>query len=303
METSTSTPLLGRAKTLPKRTPPTTIGKVKGKGNGNGNIMSFFKRTESAGTSGAIKKAEEESLFVEDVLAEAGEEVPTQMPTPPRDETFLDEVDFIKEESPTLRYNEDFVPFKRRKVEAPMVATSEPLVHQAPASGTKGPFADDSDSDEDEPATPEILKQTRGYETIEEERRGSTTTPPSDRMLVAKENDDNVVPAPQLKREATSIGEVNEFDSLDDFIDDEFVEDGEEFMERRWMEEQAELELGLEDDDPSTASRAAEISEDAGESAAITPDNAGSASCPICGGNTAGLVEQVSGSTRCSSLS
>jgi DNA cross-link repair 1A protein len=72
---------------------------------------------------------------------------------------------------------------------------------------------------------------------------------PKSREYSDQENEDNsptpandALPSlPLLKKEETSIDEWGKFDDIDEFPDDEFA-DGEEFIERKWMEEQARLE-------------------------------------------------------------
>jgi DNA cross-link repair 1A protein len=88
---------------------------------------------------------------------------------------------------------------------------------------------------------------------------------------------------PALKKEATSIDEWGKFDGMDEFPDDDEFDDGEEAVERRWMEEQARLE-------------AAEGEQDE-ESFEGFPDNRGdeppteevTATCPICDATLDGI--------------
>ncbi|KAL2444544.1 DNA cross-link repair protein pso2/snm1 [Exophiala dermatitidis] len=104
---------------------------------------------------------------------------------------------------------------------------------------------------------------------------------------------------PGLNYEGTSLGAAEEFGDNDDFEDDEFFEGGEEYMERRWMEEQRELEMGLDEDSKS---------ESGGESI-TTPrsyyedpalieaeDGDGPSLCPICNGSLKGLSESQASS-------
>ncbi|ETI26224.1 hypothetical protein G647_03001 [Cladophialophora carrionii CBS 160.54] len=98
---------------------------------------------------------------------------------------------------------------------------------------------------------------------------------------------------PALNREATSVFEAGEFGD-EDFVNDEFFEGGEEFMERRWMEEQREM--GMEFDDEDSKSEADSVwtprsyveDEPPGESNEESP---GLAVCPVCIGSIAGLSE------------
>jgi len=288
---STSTPLIGRTKMLPKRT-PASAWKSKVKANGNGNIMSFFKKAESGGTSGAAVKEEEESLFVDERPVKVKENVLIQIPTPPRDDILQDRIDFSRDNSPISRYNEDVLPSKRRKTDGTALTTSKPLVGESPEAPTKGPFADDSESDEVDTM---ILKRPLLADdenvVAKDEERSTPTRATEYRPVDANAED---FPPPRLKRETTSIGGANEFDGLGDFIDDEFPEDGEEHIERRWMEEQEELEMGLEDDDHEGTIGADRLPEEPRDPTTIVPNGDASASCPICGGSTAGMTEQAS---------
>ena len=324
MANPTSTPLLGKGKTLPKRTPSAGVGKTRGKANSNANIMSFFKKTESPGSSEVQNKEEDDSLFVAEKSSKAHEKVAIQTPTPPRDETFSDELECIKDESPTSRYNEDSVPIKRRKIDDTIAEIPDPANGNITMAQRNGPFADDSDSDEDtglevkrskseigeEWAHEEESVSTGNFDCDKEERprldtsnatsdmigtnQPSVTTPPSDstpgeKVLAG-------IRPPRLKRENTSVGGANDSDDIDDFIDDEFAEEGEEYLERRWMEEQEEIGYGMEYDDPGGLGlqESEGIAGKVNDQAAVAPVNTAPSNCPMCGGNTSGLTEEVS---------
>jgi DNA cross-link repair 1A protein len=95
----------------------------------------------------------------------------------------------------------------------------------------------------------------------------------------------------QLKKEATSIDDFGGFDDPEDFPEDDEFTGGEEFMERRWMEEQAALEAaenGIDVDDLADGC-------DPNLSKQAIHDGAAIASCPICDTKLPGLNdEQVS---------
>lgn len=76
---------------------------------------------------------------------------------------------------------------------------------------------------------------------------------------------------PTLKQEATSVDDWGQFEDGEDFGDDEFA-DGEEFVERKWMQEQARLEAAEQElfDEPFHG-----FEDDPVESE-LTP------ACPIC---------------------
>lgn len=99
---------------------------------------------------------------------------------------------------------------------------------------------------------------------------------------------------PPLNREDTSMFNAREFDDEEDFENDEFFEGGEEYMERRWMEEQREMEMGLDEDSKS----------ESGAESVTTPRSTTEHDvqiqsttigtiplCPICNGNMKGLSE------------
>jgi DNA cross-link repair 1A protein len=95
---------------------------------------------------------------------------------------------------------------------------------------------------------------------------------------------------PPLMRQDTSLYTPAEF-ADEEFGDDEFYEGGEEFLERQWMEEQAEMEAAFDEDSKSESGtesvRTPADDFDLPESPA--PDNV--ATCPICDGSLAGLTE------------
>lgn len=288
---ATSTPLQGKAKAPPRRTPTTAAGKVKGKPNGN--IMSFFKRAESSAATTANVKEEDETLFLEDSPIKGGAAMPLQTPTPPReepsDESTAEDGEMSIQNSPLSRYNEDAVPSKKRRTEDTLRQSSQ--INETKAAVAKGPFVDDSDSDDEPVNVPRLPTIETSIQVKEIDMVARDTSPVIEGQLSGKDPVDPAVPS--LKRETTSIGEVNDFDGIEDFIDDEFPEEGEEYLERRWMEEQADFEEGLEEG-PAMEDDTADV--EAGnhrETAMAIPQDAGSTSCPICGGNTAGLTDEV----------
>ena len=263
-----STPMVGRPVALLRKTTPIAAG-GKGKSKPNGNIMNFFKRAESAGGTILNAHVDEDDLFLQSTAMKGSTYEATQTPTPPREASSNfdspQEVDMWPS-GRISRFNEDETPAKRRRVSNDSntpARTDLAIVNNAP----KGPFLEDSDDDNDE-TQPPTLDPTDGKseEIFEPELKEVKSLGKS--LLVR---------APPLERETTNIQDVDDFEGVEDFIDDEFAEEGEEFLERRWMEEQAQLETGL--------------AEDGGE-----PENANavseSALCPVCGGKTARLSPQ-----------
>ena len=282
---ATSTPLQGKNKAITaKRTPTTGAGKAKGKPNGN--IMSFFKRAETSDatiTDVQAEVEEDEPLFLEDSPLKAGAKMPLQTPTPPREEssieTWPEGAGRGSVESPASRYNEDPMPSKRQRIED--TPRQLPPLKMPNPGPTMGPFVDDSDSDDEPPDF--------GFTGPDEESRSAVRNTTSVIEAQAPEKDPTGPAVPSLKQEMTSIREVNDFDGIEDFIDDEFPEEGEEYLERRWMEEQAEFEESLEEDQATEV----DTMDMQLNTTRVMPQDAGSTSCPICGGNTTGLTDQV----------
>ena len=268
------------------------MGTGKGKGKPNGNIMSFFKKAESSGATVTNFKEEEDGLFIGYSPQIGCANVPLQTPTPPREEssteTWPKDVEMNDGDYTIFRYNEGTTPSKRRRTgDTPI--QSPPMELTKPTS-SKGPFVDDSDSD-DEPLRPPSLCTIEST-TQEKDCQASLrdTTPEKE----PSGNDPVDTAVPGLKRETTSVGEVNDFDGIEDFIDDEFPEEGEEYLERRWMEEQAEFEEGLEDEGQAIGDNGMDVEPGVSrDEISMMPQDAGSSGCPICGGNTTGLNDQV----------
>ena len=194
-----------------------------------------------------------------------------------------------------------------------------------------GGFIDDASSDEEDttPSGPtssipdEVVERDPPepdnlplfpFKTIDKQRdykdgKGETIVRVSaaKRPQEARENDseiqqqveeaDTVPPIPCLNREGTSIFQGDEFDGVPDFEDDEFFEGGEEMMERRWMEEQRMLEVGLDEDSKS----------ESGEDGAMTPTDYNGhprqdeaykdrPSCPVCNASLRGTSESQASS-------
>ncbi|KUJ11092.1 DRMBL-domain-containing protein [Mollisia scopiformis] len=106
--------------------------------------------------------------------------------------------------------------------------------------------------------------------------------------LESVEKYDEMPSVPSLKKEATIIDEWGGFEDLEEFPDDDEFGEGEEAVERKWMEEQARLEaaeLGEDDesfngfdDEPMTETLISEL-----------PEESMTAACPICEAALAGI--------------
>lgn len=116
---------------------------------------------------------------------------------------------------------------------------------------------------------------------------------PANSMFSEVNPNDPVPGPPTLKRESTSVFDPGDFD--EDFDEDEFFEEGEEYLERRWAQEQQQLELDMmaEEDDMQTTkfSRALpDLQPDQTDNRAMSPP-ASETTCPICGGSLTGASE------------
>jgi len=99
-------------------------------------------------------------------------------------------------------------------------------------------------------------------------------------------------PIPSLNYEDTSVFVPGEFGEEDDLEKDDLFSNGEEDMERRWMEEQREMEVGLDEDSKSESGgesiKTTNVNDDFQDD--FAPEEA-VARCPICDGSMKGLSE------------
>ncbi|KAL9125351.1 MAG: hypothetical protein Q9217_005432 [Psora testacea] len=282
--------LRDRSKILLKGTP---VASVRDKGKANGNIMSFFKKAKSQESPAKSTHDGHQELFLDCGGEEMDLEASCQIPTPPHD-TCLAEM-YPCDDYSTIslaRYNEKAVSVKRRKVEeSPMMPDpgSKPPANAAP----KGPFLDDSEDEVEQSSVPFLNSPTKIEEKNEPNallKLSAENISIEDELALKDSNDSNL---PTMKREPTSLSDVDGFEGVTDFIDDEFPEGGEEYLERRWMEEQAQMDLELEQDNEDAGDIFTAVKYDrAEECTAISSQDAPSSACPICGGNTTGLTEQ-----------
>ncbi|KAF2754140.1 hypothetical protein EJ05DRAFT_489397 [Pseudovirgaria hyperparasitica] len=278
--------------------PGGNFGKLKAKPNGN--ILTFFKKAEE----------ENNALFVKDKRLVGS--VTSQQETTPEyeeDDSAADH-DVLTEG----RYNEEGGSIKKRRISA----DKDDFVHVSPlVSGIRsdsgqiedteqsslpsvrnGPFLEDSDSDSE--VTNMLYTRRRPIVT---EQQDFSTNEVDDRPKIKSEGadeksiSDTISSAPfNLKREATSapadvtLDAFNEFDNAnDDFEDDDFLE-GEENVERRWMEEQRLLELAednYERDENQEEPRPEVLPE------VLSSDyDADAPTCPVCSVGMAGVAEE-----------
>ena len=185
-------------------------------------------------------------------------------------------------------------------VSAPAKSNTSPTTRRDKVkTASTGPFVEDSESEDD--LTKELSKAVFGIAE-------PTVVPgPSDCMtetaLKGEPIDENIEDLriiPTLKREATSIVGDDGFDGIEDFIDDEFPEDGEEYMERQWMDEQRRIELGIEDEDDADEKVWGIKGKDDLDLQDRPYNEAEANSCPICNVDLGGITSEVRTFVQCS---
>ncbi|KAK3686283.1 DNA cross-link repair protein PSO2/SNM1 [Vermiconidia calcicola] len=262
----------------------------KGKEKANGNIMSFFKKPE-----------QETGLFVADKRGwEAVQLDETEVPEP----AVEDEAGATGAET---RFNENGGSIKRRKTEdltesqsTDSAIPSEELGNRTEAQQRTqkrvGPFLEESDS-EDEDEQPEALigmnvqqddSGTSDQMRVEMAPRQEPVDLEEPSTTDTRANDPK--PAPLIKQETScgpENGDFKDFEGMDDFDEDPF-EEGDEYMERRYMEEQARLEAEAEEDEKDYDP----LPQEEGEQP--KPPGEGPM-CPICSIGLAGASEQDAG--------
>lgn len=275
------------------RRTPASMGKSKGKANGN--ILSFFKKSESNAGMNSESQENEESLFLDSDAHEGTLQSLVQTPTPPHDippETFESQDLPLSIPSPSLRYNEDTAPSKKRRLSAETGdRKAESLEDAKPMP--RGPFYDDSD---DETEAARLLREDGIVERRKPIPNGIESAPleiPLAAMTVPLKEPDHSMKVPHLKQEQTSLEIADDFEGIEDFIDDEFPEEGEECIERRWMEEQAQMEMDMEQEDDNIGGATPELLNTRNEDCSVVqPQDAAASVCPLCCGSTAGMSEQ-----------
>ncbi len=240
------------------KTPNRMVKSPKTKAPQNASILSFFKKTPLP----------EESLFVRNKNA------------PPVD-SFIDVEHSHGDEPAEDRYNETPIAVKRLKLcdadkdangmgrgdGSGVVGTTTPPNGEK-RKARKGPFLDDSDSEDSSPLRdPE--KQAESSSSKEQDKQLSDIRPiwtPKEAVSGADSipRDANLVP--NLPNECSVDEDFGEFADMG-FPDEDDFEEGEEHRERRFMEEQARLEA---------------------EEAAVMEDSVMAECCPICNASLAG---------------
>lgn len=286
-------PTLSRSVAVPKSSSrPILLSSGKTRPKPNGSILSFFKKAPSLSTVENINLDLDESLFIEDNDFLKAQEV-LQTPTPPMESNSVEnspETKRIIDDEGMLRFNEEPGPVKRRRVEgSPILSPSSTNQKVKPVMRT-GPFFEDSDDEEEdhtlarfeERCPPDAaIPQTPLIETCEQIISDKTYI--KSEVVISQ-------PISLPRHESTKTEGKSEFEDIEDFID-EFPEEGEEYIERKWMEEYGEMEPGLDDNGLDDFSgprlRDSEL-----ETAPVAQETFKPV-CPICSMSFDGITDQV----------
>ncbi|KAK7753251.1 DNA cross-link repair protein PSO2/SNM1 [Diatrype stigma] len=288
----------------------------------NGNILNFFKKVEveeqlfCGGPLDSVDPADSAKP-----TNPASRPTPGALDTREQDD---DDVRDVEDNAVEKRYNEHQNTSKRRKLSrdgdhedrvsshastSEASTTSEPRNAPEATKPTKaalkaskprkvGPFLEDSDSDGEDDGTSESRTKETPHDSLPDIRipnLQAQSGPSLNNELSPITDDPPVIKphAPPIKHEDSSsvhadLQNLEEMEALFDDDDNEFDNDGEEFRERRYMEEQAKLEA-------EEAEAGNYVSDCALDDAPAAQDNAITESCPICNANLAGIgPEQAS---------
>ncbi len=311
---------------------PTPRPSTSKKGKQNQSILSFFGKAER-NEAGFQNGQEESLLFFNDTKPETfSQETPKQSARLTVDDLLPGSHNGL--ESPLSRFNEDNTPFKRRRLddeEADLsVRTPSPEGHVVKESDAselvkasskdapkrRGGFVDDSDEEDHDMSSWNVVSN----EVNEEDTAGETGPPnelvqvststtlvplkppdlshesDKDRFAQERSEDTNGI-IPALSREGTSMYDAGDFGDEENF-EDEFYEEGDEYMERKWMQEQREMEVELDEDSKSeSGTESVRTPQDNCEDEASGDQTReGVASCPLCGGSLKDLTESQASS-------
>ncbi|RVX69171.1 hypothetical protein B0A52_07147 [Exophiala mesophila] len=311
------TPVLGRQ--IGSKIPSTK----KGSSRPNQSILNFFAKSDKSEINGT-NPATEAPLFYKDVQHTSDEHEIFADPLPQTQEELNGR--FNEVETPVKRRRiEDWdldteirTPSPQRKPlkndENVDITESRPSEHsRLKTPKRRGGFVDDSSDEEGEVAIIAPIEHGSSVEMPAEEQDNYTNDSPAvpynfttkrslskspdtldpstiEKLHNVTERSEHI---PSLVREGTSIYHAGDFGD-DDFENDEFFEEGEEYMERKWMEEQRDMETGL-DEDSKSESEDESIQTPQSHLDVETPvqhsPNDSISVCPICNGTLKGLSE------------
>ena len=293
---------------------------IKPKSKANQSILSFFKKEILPQKPLTISaKCEEDALFFDPVnittrkQEDGPEEVPepSQIPTPPSDHSRSGSIDHSEQVGDAARYNEVTTPVKKRRTGAapigflrPKHTVLEDVGELSEISITKSAeevekqLVDQEGNKALEPKTRDASAEDfMGYANIDTDKNRRSGP---DKQDLAEESalgkicstknqlqdlpailEDSLPEPPPLKRESTSDIDIDGFEGLDDFIDDEFPEEGEEYQERQWMDEEFLQEQDMECDQDLNSYELNEFED----------TNSNESYCPICNVSLVGIED------------
>ena len=199
------------------------------------------------------------------------------------------------------------------KIEPPALLRKDSVEVKKDEKRRGGFIVDSDDSDDEEVSTDNRSARTSEPQTSDSPQlsklppvqlrpraadRRHDTTPNIDGTADFSVGVPSVVPVegtfdqtrPPLVRQDTSLYTPGEFGD-EDFEGSEFYEEGEEFLERRWMEEQAAMEADFDDDSKSEADTESVRTPKDDFDLPGLPNGESVASCPICDGSFGGLTD------------
>ncbi|KAK0256443.1 DNA cross-link repair protein PSO2/SNM1 [Friedmanniomyces endolithicus] len=297
----TPLPTIGRQGAVGSAKKATATAKIRQSGKANSSILSFFKKTD--GPEGA-------GLFVQECSGRAYGVQDVENRTPPPDGIGVGD-EGLEDEG---RFNESGGSVKRRRtsdglgdgrlfgeVEAPSALERPGEQAHIPSRVRAGPFLEESDSEEDkeQPETVFAVEEQAGAIISKLVSEGSAIAKvPAEESHLTTAMSGSAGPStrPPLINQETSYApdfdDVKDFDGMDDF-DEDLFEQGDEFLERRYMEEQAALEE--EDDEQANDTVTNEEPVEQEEPLESLAGVDGGSSCPICNVGLAGVSDQDAG--------
>lgn len=257
----------------------------------NGNILNFFKKVEV-----------EEQLFLDQGPTYSNALLPAESDLNAKETDGIDDLFGGGEDvSASSRFNEEQGSSKKRKLsqdgtdgatlqngnsehQTEEQQIAKPLrklsATKKPKKARKGPFLDDSDSEEELPTLSSPTRQeTKGKPPDDVILNAATKAEsPPVRPELLKDESCSAIPAlPNMKQEDSMDDNFKYLDGMDDEVLDD-IENGEEYRYMRFMQEQARLEAQEEglalDEQPDESSMNHSMVE----------------SCPICDGCLAGIT-------------
>jgi DNA cross-link repair 1A protein len=301
-----SIPTLGRQ-------PAGKISSVKKKPQ-NQSILNFFGKSDKT-TAAAIEEAKADAgLFFDDSSRFNEFETPSKR----RRTSIVDKDDDLFLQTPPQKQQEEPVDELLKNTTEEGHSKPNSIPKKAPKH--RGGFVDESsdeDSDSDTVAPAQSVSP-HGDDTQSSHSTGSISHGPggdtqdllqcNDSRQVPLRDPDNSVeaslgetcidtvatdqPMPILSRENTSMFGPGDFEESEDY-NDEFYDEGEEYQERKWMEEQRELEMEMDEDSKSESDEASNTTPRDESKEAVVLNGCGDsvATCPLCSGSLRDLSE------------